>query len=216
MKLPRLMLADDHHLLLEAFRRLLEPHFDVVGTATNGIALLEAAQELCPDLVVIDVAMPLLNGLEAGRKLKQMLPQVKLIFLTMHRDADLVVQAMRAGGSAYLLKTCAAPEFLQAIHAATKGKSYVSPEIARGMQEVFIRDPEGKPNHKVLTQRQREVLQLLAEGKSMKQVADVLAVTPRTVGFHKYRMMEKLRIKTSAELIQFAIQNHVVVCDDSR
>jgi DNA-binding NarL/FixJ family response regulator len=212
MKLPRVILADDHQLLLEAFRKLLEPHFDIVGTAADGIALLEAAKATRPDVVVIDMAMPLLNGLDAARKLKRMLPNIKLIFLTMHEDPDLAVQAVREGASAYLLKTCAAVELLQAIHAAIKGKSYVTPEIARGMQEAFIRDPQGpKPNRKVLTQRQREVLQLLAEGKSMKQAAAVLEVTPRTIAFHKYRMMEKLGAKTSAELVQFAIQNHVVV-----
>ena len=145
------------------------------------------------------------------RKLKQMLPQVKLIFLTMHTDPILAVRAMREGASAYLLKTCAAGELLQAIQAAFKGKTYVTPEVARGMEEAFIHDPLYKVNHRQLTQREREVLQLLAEGKSMKQAADVLAVTPRTIVFHKYRMMEKLRIKTTAELIQFAVQNHVVI-----
>jgi len=211
MKLPRVMLADDHQLLLEAFRKLLEPHFDVVGTATDGIGLSEAAQALRPDVAVIDMAMPLLNGLDAGRKLRQVLPQTKLIFLTMHKDPMLAVQAMREGASAYLLKTCSAAELLQAIHAAIKGKIYVSAEIERGMQEAFIRDPLCKVNHRVLTQRQREVLQLLAEGKSMKEAASVLEVSLRTIVFHKYRMMEKLRIKTTVELIQFAFQNHVVV-----
>jgi DNA-binding NarL/FixJ family response regulator len=162
-------------------------------------------------VVVTDVAMPLLNGLDATRKLKPIVPNAKFVFLTMHKDATLAVQAMRDGASTYLLKTCAPAELLQAVHAAINGKSYVSPEIARGMQEAFIRDPQGKPNQKVLTQRQRDVLQLPAEGKSMKQAAAVLAVTPRTIVFHKYRMMEKLCIKTTAELIQFAIQNHVVV-----
>ena len=118
---------------------------------------------------------------------------------------------MREGASAYLLKTCAASELLQAVQAAIKGKSFVTAEIARGMQQVFIQDPRCMANHKVLTQRRREMLQLLAEGKSMKQAADVLAVTPRMIVFHKYKMMEKLQIKTTAELIQFAMQNHVVV-----
>jgi DNA-binding NarL/FixJ family response regulator len=211
MKLSRVMLADDHQLLLEALQKLLEPHFDIVGTAADGIALVERAKVLRPDVVVIDLAMPLLNGLDAARKLKQMLPNVKLIFLTMNEDPDLAVQAMREGASGYLLKKGAAAELVQAIHLAIKGKSYVTPEIARGMQEAFIRDPEGKSKRKVLTQRQREVLQLLAEGKSMKEAAAVLAVTPRTIAFHKYRMMEELGIKTTAELIQFAVQNRVVV-----
>jgi DNA-binding NarL/FixJ family response regulator len=208
MKLSRLMLADDHQLLLEAFRKLLEPHFDVVGTATDGVALLEGAQTLRPDVVVIDLAMPVLNGLDAARKLKQTLPEVKLIFLTMNEDPDFAVQAMREGASGYLLKKSGAAELVQAIYAVIKGKSYVTPQIARGVQEAFIRDPEGKPKRTVLTQRQQEVLQLLADGKSMKEAAAVLAVTPRTIAFHKYRMMEELGIKTTAELIKFAIQSH--------
>jgi DNA-binding NarL/FixJ family response regulator len=211
MKHARVMLADDHKLFAEAVKHLLEPHFEVVGTATDGIALLESAEALRPDVVVIDLAMPLLNGLNAAPKLKQMLPKAKLIFLTMHEDPDLAVQALRVGASGYLLKKSAAAELLQAIHAAIKGESYVTPEIARGMEEAFVRDPEGKLKRRVLTQRQREVLQLLSEGKSMKEAAAVLGLTPRTIAFHKYRMMEELGVKTTAELIQFAIENHVVV-----
>jgi DNA-binding NarL/FixJ family response regulator len=211
MKRARVMLADDHKVFLEALQPLLEPHFDIVGTATDGIALSEGAKIIRPDVIVTDLAMPLLNGLGAARKLKQILPNVKVIFLTMNDDLDLAVQAMREGASGYVLKTSAAAELLQAIDAARKGKFYVTPEIARGMQEVFIRDPEGKPERKELTQRQREVLQLLAEGKSMKQAADILSVTPRTIAFHKYTMMKQLGIKTTAELIHFAIEQHVLV-----
>jgi DNA-binding NarL/FixJ family response regulator len=211
MKPLRVMLADDHKLFVEALRHLLEPHFDVVGTATDGVALLERAQALRPDVILIDLAMPLLNGLDAPRKLKQMLREVKLIFLTMNEDPDFAVEAMRVGASGYLLKKAAAAELVQAIYTAIKGKSYVTPEIARGMQEAFIQAPEGKATKTVLTQRQREVLQLLVEGKSMKEAAAVLAVTPRTIAFHKYRMMKELGIKTTAELITFAIQNHVAV-----
>jgi DNA-binding NarL/FixJ family response regulator len=210
-QLRRVMLADDHTLLLEAFRKLLEPHFDVVGTAADGHALLEVAKALHPEVVVMDIAMPLLNGLEAARKLKGVVPGVKMVFLTMHEDPDLAMQAMREGASGYLLKTSAPAELLHAISQAIRGKSYVTPGIATRMQEAFIRDPQCKPHGKELTPRQREVLQLLAEGKSMKQVAAVLAVTPRTVAFHKYKMMEGLGVKTSAELIQFAIRNRVLV-----
>jgi DNA-binding NarL/FixJ family response regulator len=152
--------------------------------------------------------MPLLNGLDAARKLKQMLPEVKSIFLTMNEDPDFAVQAMREGASGYLLKKYGAAELVQAIYAAIKGKSYVTPQIARGIQEAFIRDPESKPKRTVLTKRQQEVLQLLADGKSMKEAAAVLTVTPRTIAFHKYRIMEELGIKTTAELIKFAIQSH--------
>ena len=205
------MLADDHTLLVEAFRKLLESTYDVVGTVTDGLALLDAAPALKPDVAVIDVAMPRLNGLEAGRRLKQMMPGVKLIFLTMNEDPDLAVEAMRQGASGYLLKTSAASELFRAIQAALKGSTYVTPQIARGMREAFIRDPKGKNRGKELTPRQREVIQLLAEGKSMKEAADILGVTPRTIAFHKYRMMEDLGVKTTAELIQVSIKKHVLV-----
>jgi DNA-binding NarL/FixJ family response regulator len=154
--------------------------------------------------------MPLLNGLEAGRQLKGMLPSVKLIFLTMNEDPDLAAEAMRSGASAYLLKNSAASELFRAIQDVLKGKTYVTPKIARGMEQAFIRHPQGRRHEKTLTARQREVIQLLAEGKSMKEAADFLSVTPRTVAFHKYRIMEELGLKTSAELVQFAIRNRIV------
>jgi DNA-binding NarL/FixJ family response regulator len=211
MKPPRVLLADDHTLLVEAFRKLLESTCDVVGTVTDGVALLDAARLLKPNLIVIDIAMPRLNGLEAGRRLKQMMPEVKLIFLTLNEDPDLAVEAMRGGASGYLLKKSAASELFLAIQTAVKGGTYVTPQIARGMREAFIRDPQGKIRGKELTPRQREVIQLLAEGKSMKEAADILGVTPRTIAFHKYRMMEELGIKTTAELIQVGIKKHVLV-----
>jgi DNA-binding NarL/FixJ family response regulator len=211
MNLPRAILADDHKILVEAFRKLLEPHCDVVATASDGRALLDVATSLTPDVIVLDIGMPLLNGLEAGRQLKKKMPTVKLIFLTMHQDPDLAVEAMRSGASGYLLKTSASSELLHAIQEALKGRSYITPQIARGMEESFIRDPRGRQQPKSLTPRQREVVQLLAEGKSMKEIADLLNVTPRTVAFHKYRTMEELALKSTAELIQFAIKNHIVV-----
>lgn len=211
MKRPRIMLADDHTLLVEAFRKLLDSTYDVVGTVGDGHALLAAAPSLKPDVVVIDIGMPRLNGLAAGRQLKQMMPTVKLIFLTMNTDPDLALEAMRQGASGYLLKTSAASELFKAIQAALKGSSHVTPQITRGMQEAFIRDPQGKNRGKELTPRQREVIQLLAEGKTMKEAADILKVTPRTIAFHKYSMMEDLGIKTTAELIQVGIKKRVLV-----
>jgi DNA-binding NarL/FixJ family response regulator len=211
MKLPRAILADDHKILAEAFRKLLEPHCDIVATVSDGRALLNVAATLKPDLIVLDIGMPLLNGLEAGRQLKKKMPAVKLIFLTMHQDPDLAVEAMHSGASGYLLKTSAPSELLHAIQEALKGRSYITPEIARGMEKSFIRDPNGRTQPKSLTPRQREVVQLLAEGKSMKETADVLNVTPRTVAFHEYRTMERLALKSTAELFQFAIKNHIVV-----
>ena len=211
MKLPRVMLADDHTILLEAFRNLLEGKCEVVGIASDGRGLLKEGPILRPDVVVLDIGMPLLNGLEAGRQLKEILPSVKLVFLTMNEDPDLAIEALRTGASAYLLKKSSASELFRAIQDALKGKTYVTPQIARGMQQVSIRDPRGKSVDKTLTARQREVIQLLAEGKSMKEAADFLNVTPRTVAFHKYRVMEELGLKTSAELVQFAIKNRIVV-----
>jgi DNA-binding NarL/FixJ family response regulator len=211
MKLPRVVLADDHNILVEAFRKLLEPHFEVVATVSDGRALLDVAGALNPDVILLDIGMPLLNGLEAARQLKKKLPAVRLIFLTMHEDPDLAVEAMRSGASGYLLKTSASSELLHAIQEALRGKTYITPHISRGMEKSFIRDPLGRQRFKSLTPRQREVVQLLAEGKSMKQVADILHVTPRTVAFHKYRTMEELALTSTAELIQFAIKNHIVV-----
>ena len=211
MALARVMLADDHTMLVEAFRKLLESQCEVVGTASDGRSLLETAPRLKPDEIIVDIAMPLMNGLEAGLRLKELMPTTKLIFLTMNEDSDLAVEAMRCGASGYLLKSSAASELMQAIQMAMKGKSYVTPQIARGMQKAFINDPRPKDRTKTLTPRQREVVQLLAEGKSMKEVASVLNVTPRTVAFHKYRVMEELSLKTTAELIQFAIKSRILV-----
>jgi DNA-binding NarL/FixJ family response regulator len=211
MALPRAILADDHTILVEAFRKLLEPQCEVVGTASDGRALLETAPQLKPDVIVVDISMPLMNGLEAGWRLKELMPAAKIIFLTMNEDPDLAMEAMRCGASGYLLKSSAASELTQAIQMALKGKSYVTPQIARGMQKAFINNPRPKTGDKTLTPRQREVVQLLAEGKSMKEVASVLNVTPRTVAFHKYRIMEELNIRTTAELIQFAIKSRILV-----
>jgi DNA-binding NarL/FixJ family response regulator len=211
MKLPRVILADDHTILVEAFRALLQPHCEIVATVSDGRALVEVASNLKPDVIVVDIAMPLLNGLEAGRRLKEIAPTTKLIFLTMNEDSDLAMEAMRSGASAYLLKNSAASELIHAIQLALKGKTYVTPKVARGMQKAFIRNPRSKHREKMLTPRQREVVQLLAEGKSMKEVAALLKVTPRTVAFHKYRVMEDLGLATTAELIQFAIKTRILV-----
>lgn len=211
MKLPRIILADDHTLVAEALHQLVAPYFDVVATVADGRALLETAVSLKPDAIIVDVAMPLLNGLEACRKLKVSMPSVNLVFLTMNEDPEIAVEAMKVGASAYVLKKSAASELLQAIRAALRGKSFITPQIARGMQESFIRNPQGRNRPKSITLRQREVVQLLAEGKSMKEAASVLTVTPRTVAFHKYRVMQDLGLKTNAELVQFAIKNRILV-----
>ncbi len=211
MPLPRVILADDHTIIVEAFRKLLEPHAEVVSTVSDGRALLETAQQLKPDVVVADIGMPLMNGLEAGLRLKELMPEVKLIFLTMNEDPDLAVEAMRAGASAYLLKSSAGSELIRAIQMAVKKRFYITPRIAGRMQKVFMSNPRPKARAKALTPRQREVIQLLAEGKSMKEAASVLKVAPRTVAFHKYRIMDLLGLRTTADLIQFAIKSRIFV-----
>jgi len=206
MKQPRILLADDHKLLLEAFQKLLEPDCEVVGSVTDGRALLAAASELEPDIIVLDISMPMLNGLDAGRQIKMTMPDVKLIFLTVNEDPDFVSEAFRVGASGYLLKSSAASELFQAIQDVCRGRAYVTPLVAQGMVDSFIEGPKRRKASDKLTPRQREVLQLLAEGHSMKEAAAILNGTPRTVAFHKYRMMEELRLKTNAELIRFAIK----------
>jgi DNA-binding NarL/FixJ family response regulator len=210
MKRPRVLLADDHRLLREAFAQMLSPACHVVGAVGDGRAVLAAAAELRPDVAVLDIAMPLLNGLDAARQLKRAMPKIKIIILTMSEDADLAAEAFRAGASGYLLKNSAASELLQAIQDVFQGRSYVTPLATQGLVDNFLHDPEPAKKTGELTLRQREVLQLLAEGQTMKQIARVLKITPRTVAFHKYTMMEQLGIKSTAELVQCAIRQHVV------
>ena len=207
MSRPRILLADDHTLQLDAFKALLEPEFDVVATVVDGRTLLDECARLHPDVVVLDIAMPLLNGLDAGRQLRSRRDVPKLIYLTMNPNPDLASEALQFGASGYVLKSSAATELTQAIREALKGRSYITPLIAGEVVGSLAGSRDGKPE---LTSRQREVLQLLAEGRSMKQAADILNVAPRTVAFHKYRMMEQLGLKTSAELIRFAVRASLV------
>jgi DNA-binding NarL/FixJ family response regulator len=203
------LLADDHALLLGAFEKLLAEECDVVGQVGDGRALVAAAETLKPDLVVLDISMPLLNGLEAGRQIKQKSKGIKLVFLTMNEDSDLAAEAFRSGASAYLLKRSAASELSTAIREVMQGRTYITPLVAEGLVGSLMHADAETPAHQ-LTARQREVLQLLAEGRSMKEVASVLNLTPRTVAFHKYRMMEQLKVKSTAELIQYAVKHHIV------
>ena len=209
MSRPRVLLADDHALLLGAFEKLLADEFDIVGQVSDGRAVVAAAETLNPDVVVLDISMPLLNGLEAGRQIKQKSRGVKLVFLTMNEDADLAAEAFRSGASAYVLKRSAASELLTAIREVVQGRSYITPLITEGVVGSLLNVDETKNRHE-LTPRQVEVLQLLAEGRSMKEVARVLDLTPRTVAFHKYRMMEQLGVKSTAELVQYAVKQHIV------
>jgi DNA-binding NarL/FixJ family response regulator len=206
---PRVILADDHALLLGAFEKLLAPECDIVGQFSDGRALVDAASRLRPDVVVLDIGMPILNGLEAGRQIKQTLRDVRLVYLTMNEDPDLAAEAFRAGASAYLLKRSAASELMTAIREVMQGRSYITPIVTQGLVGALMNVDQLSASQ-ALTSRQREVLQLLAEGRSMKEVAAVLNLTPRTVAFHKYRMMERLKVKSTAELIQYAVKHHIV------
>jgi DNA-binding NarL/FixJ family response regulator len=211
MKKPRALLADDHALVADALKSLLAPTCDVVGTVSDGRSLLKAAEELKPDLIVVDVGMPHLNGLDATRQIKRLFPKVKIIILTMNEDSDLVGEAFRAGASGYVLKHSASKELLQAIQEVLKGASYISPRITSGAVAALLRggDPASE-RARDLTPRQREVIQLLAEGRSMKEIADILTISLRTVAAHKYRVMELLEIRTNAELYRYAVKHRIV------
>jgi len=209
--LPRILIADDHRLVAEAFKMLLDADYDVVGTVGDGGSLVRGAAELRPDLIIIDIAMPILNGLDAGRQIKELLPSVKLVYVTINHEADVAAEAFRRGASGYLVKTCAASELVTAVREVLQHKSYLSPTIAKDTVDFLCR--EGKEfvtEGNKLTAREREVLQLLAEGKNMKEAAIALDVTTRTIAFHKYRIMNVLNAKSFAELVQYAIRHNVV------
>jgi DNA-binding NarL/FixJ family response regulator len=210
MKRPRVILADDHTLILDALKNLLEPEFEVVGTFADGRALMEGAAALNPNVIVLDIGMPTMNGLNAGERLKQAMPLVKLVYLTMNHDPDMAGEAFRLGASAYLLKNSAATELQNAIREVARGGFYVTPLMTKGMDGSFVQNFKLRKSTSPLTLRQKEVLQLLAEGRSMKEVAFVLNVSPRTVAFHKYTMMEHLQIRSNAELIEYAMRSSIV------
>jgi DNA-binding NarL/FixJ family response regulator len=206
MRVPRILLADDHTMFMEALRLLLEPEFEIVSTVANGRALLSECRRLKPDAVVLDLAMPLLGGLDAARQLKAEGNGAKLIFLTMNSDPEIAGEALRLGAAGFLLKTSTASELKTAIHEALQGRSYITPLITRDVVDS-LSSQRKKPE---LTPRQREVLQLLAEGRSMKEAGALMNLAPRTVAFHKYRIMEQLRVRTSAELVRFAVRHGMV------
>ena len=206
MSKPRVLLADDHTLVLEGFRKLLEEEFELVGTVEDGRALLTTAPTLQPDVVLLDIAMPSLNGIEAARQLKKLMPEVKIIFVTMHADSAYVTEGFRAGASGYLLKRSAAAELAQAIQAVLRGQHYVTPLITSDLVRALIDSPpEHQSRPAALTPRQREVLQLVAEGHSLKEIANTLKISVKTVEFHKAQIMEQLNLHTTAELTKYAI-----------
>jgi DNA-binding NarL/FixJ family response regulator len=206
MHLPRVLIADDHALLLDAFRKLLEPQCEIVGAVADGRALVEAAERLRPEVIVADISMPRLNGLDACALLLVKLPEVRLIFLTVNEDPDIAEEAIRRGAFGFILKKSASSELFAAIRQVLAGRHYVTPLICKEPVGVFVARAKACATQHELSARQREVLQLLAEGRSMKEAADILGVVPRTVAFHKYTMMEQLKLKTGAELVQHAVR----------
>lgn len=210
MRRARLLLADDHPVVIAGLRDVLEPKFEVAGTAADGRALVDLAPVLKPDAVLLDIAMPLLNGLTAARQIKKELPKVKLIFLTMHSEADYVREAFRTGASGYVLKQSVASELVGAIEEVLKGRTYLSPVLAKTFNGPLpVRSARGRTSSTELTDREREVLQPLAEGHPSKVIAALLHVTVKTVEFHKAMIKRKLHLHTTADLIRYAIEHRI-------
>jgi DNA-binding NarL/FixJ family response regulator len=206
----KILIADDHTLVAEACKGLLEPEFEVVGIVSDGRSLLRAAAELRPDVVILDISMPQLNGLDAGEQIKQRCSAIKLVYLTMNTGADVAAEAFRRGGSGYVLKHCSAEELVIAVRRVLRNESYLSPLITKETVDFLLRSGASYSEEKRITGRQSEVLQLLVEGKSMKEIAYILQVKSGTVAFHKYRMMEVLGLRSNAELIEYAFRHHMV------
>ena len=206
----RILLADDHTLLCNLLRDLLEPEYEVVGSVSDGRELLKAADSLRPDVVLVDIGMPSLNGLDAGRRLKHTNPKIKLIYLTMSSNVEYAREALQAGASAFMLKDSTSSDLLQAIRNALKGMSYVAPEIRQAMSKIFARGPKAVDRPQHLTDRQREVLQMLAEGRSLREIASLLQISYRTVRFHKVRIMQELGVSKNAELVKYAIKHGMI------
>jgi len=214
MSRPRVLLVDDHTLVLDGFRKLLEDRCEIVGVAEDGRTLLRMAQELQPDIVTLDISMPQLNGVDAARKLKKILPRIKLIFVTMHADQAYVNEAFKAGAAGYLLKRSAGSELLQAIQSVMDGQCYVTPLVAKSLVQSVVTG--GRPavqKEKSLTSRQREVLQLVAEGMTVKEIASALDLSPKTVEFHKSQIMTQLDLHTTAELTKYALVHGLLASD---
>jgi DNA-binding NarL/FixJ family response regulator len=211
MKKPRVLLADDHKIVLEGLKGLLKDEFELVGAVEDGRALVDQAATLHPDVIVADISMPHLNGIEAARQIKKTDKNIKIVFLTMHPDATYAANAFDAGASGFVLKHSAPSELVTAIHEVMKGRTYVTPLIAGDLIRTYQAGGSSeKDPFKKISPRQREILQLLAEGKSGKEIASILNISARTVEFHKYRMMEQLNIKTSAELVHYAMIHGII------
>jgi DNA-binding NarL/FixJ family response regulator len=208
---PRILIADDHTFVAQSVEKLLETVFDVVGIVKDGHAMVRAAADLKPDVILIDVGMPVMNGLDAGGRVKEILPAIKLVYLTMNPDLEIAIEAFRRGASGYLLKTCAASELVTVVQQVLRGKSYLSPILKDDANFLHWQQKPAMVNEgERLTARQREVLQLLAKGKRMKEIGILLKMSTRTVAFHKYRMMAVLGIDSNAELLRYAVRNDIV------
>lgn len=211
MKKARVLLADDHRIVIEGLKKLLEPEYDVVGTVEDGRALIAAVEKLQPDVVVADISMPHLNGIEAVRQIRKKDPQIRVVILTMHQDVQYAARAFEAGASGFVLKVSAPSELITAMGEVLKGKTYVTPIIAGELIQSYR---EGNEYPEVgfsrLSARHREILQLVAEGHSAKEIGKILNISARTVESHKYQIMEILNVKTSAELVQFAIKHGII------
>jgi DNA-binding NarL/FixJ family response regulator len=210
MKRPRVLIADDHTLVVDGLRKILEPECEVVGAVEDGRSLLAAAEQLKPDVVLLDISMPLLNGVDAARCLRDAVPGAKVIFVTMHADATYVTRALRAGASGYVLKRCAAMELLNAVQQVLKGRTYVTPLIRKDIMDELPGWPlaPGEVSGE-LTARQREVVQLVAEGHPVKEIAAILNISRKTVAFHKSNIMRRLGIRSTAELTKYALDHGI-------
>jgi DNA-binding NarL/FixJ family response regulator len=211
MKMPRVLMADDHSMVLEGIHKLLETDCDLIGTVGDGHALLRAVEELRPDLILLDISMPLLNGIDACRQLAKSMPKARIIFLTMHADLAYVEEAFRAGAAGYLLKRSAASELKQAIEVVMRGGHFVT-RLIDWKRSAMAKDPLGrkKLGAERLTPRQREVLQLVAEGRANKEIAVLLHVSEKTIDYHKAVIKRELTLSSTAELTQFAIKHHII------
>ena len=213
MMRPRILIADDHSMILAGLRKLVEADGDVVGAVEDGRALVEEAQRLRPDVILLDISMPLLNGLDAARQLTKLVPDSKLIFLTMHATPTYATEAFKAGASGYLIKRSAASELKQAIHAVMRGQHYMTPLITKDVLAATLHPPQATVRQRpvaALTPRQREVLQLIAEGKGTKDIATLLNISVKTVEFHKSRIMDELDLHSTAELTKYAVVEGLV------
>lgn len=208
---PSVLLADDHEIVVEGLRRVLETDFNVVGNVADGLALVEDSKKLKPDVIVADVSMPLMNGIEAARQIQKLGLSSRIVFISMHPDIVYVSEAFEAGGWAYVLKSSAGIEIVNAIREVLQGRTYVTPSIDKSTLQAQIKRHDRSQDHLLdLSPRLREVLQMTAEGNSTKKIAEILNISPRTVEFHRYRAMEALDLHTIAELVQYAFKHRLV------